>query len=119
MGNGQSASRRFVIISILCLVSALCNVILNYFVCYVWQIPLYLDTVFTVALCFSAGLLPGLLNAALVLPVCFFLMHTYILPIEPEAGWARYLFTLCVRLRSAYGLFLSWQKHEKAGCRIF
>jgi len=96
MSNGQSASRRFVIISLLCLVSALCNVILNYFVCYIWHIPLYLDTVFTVALCFAAGLLPGLLNAALVLPACFFLMHSYVLPIEPEAGWARYLFTLCV-----------------------
>jgi len=96
MNNSQPAGRRFVVISLLCLVSALCNVILNYFVCYVWHIPLYLDTVFTVALCFGAGLLPGLLNAALVLPVCFFLLHNYVLPIEPEAGLARYLFTLCV-----------------------
>jgi len=96
MSNEQSASRRFVIISILCLVSALCNVILNYFICYILHIPLYLDTVFTIALCFSAGLLPGLLNAAFVLPVCFYLLHNYVLPLEPEAGWARYLFTLCV-----------------------
>jgi len=96
MDNGQSTGHRFVIISILCLVSALCNVILNYFICYILHIPLYLDTVFTVALCFSAGLLPGLLNAAFVLPVCFFLLHNYVLPLEPEAGWARYLFTLCV-----------------------
>jgi len=96
MDNRQSAGRRFVVISLLCLVSALCNVILNYFVCHIWHIPLYLDTVFTVALCFSAGLLPGLLNAAFVLPVCFFLLHNYVLPLEPQAGFARYLFTLCV-----------------------
>jgi len=96
MNNSQSAGRRFVIISLLCLVSALCNVILNYFVCYIWYIPLYLDTVFTVALCFSTGLLPSLLNAALILPVCHFLLHTYVLPVEPQSGLVRYLFTLCV-----------------------
>jgi len=96
MNNEQSVIRSFFIISFLCLVSALCNVLLNYFVFHVGHIPLYLDTVFTVALCFSAGLLPGLLNAALVLPLCHSLMHTYILPTEPQAGLARYLFTLCV-----------------------
>jgi hypothetical protein len=78
---------------VLCVASALGNVVLSYFIT---DIPLYLDTVFTAAVCFAAGLLPGLLTGALLTPLCFLLIGRRLLGFPVETDWAGYIFTLCV-----------------------
>jgi hypothetical protein len=50
-------------IAILCIAAAAANYALNTLFVYVLKIPMYLDTVFTVAVSFKAGLLPGLFTA--------------------------------------------------------
>ncbi|WP_461256130.1 hypothetical protein [Treponema sp. R80B11-R83G3] len=60
-------------IIVLCIVSAVCNVALSHFVLNVARLPLYLDTIFTVAVCFSASLPAGLLTGAL-----YFLFSSFV-----------------------------------------
>jgi hypothetical protein len=74
---------------ILCVACALGNVILIHLVS---DIPLYLDTVFIVVVCFCAGLLPGLLTGVLLSPLAALLIFG--LPVE--ADWAKYIFTVCI-----------------------
>ena len=52
-------------IIVLCVVSAFGNVAFRYLITDLANIPLYADTVFTVAMCFFAGLIPGLLTVIL------------------------------------------------------
>jgi len=56
---------RFVKISLLCLLAVGGNYLLNYFCVYLMKFPMYLDTVFTAAVTFAAGLIPGLVTALL------------------------------------------------------
>ena len=50
---------------ILCVLAAGLNYFLNTFSVYLIKIPLFLDTVFNAAVCFAAGLIPGLITALL------------------------------------------------------
>ena len=97
MGDIQSGEKKPAIwkITILCVVSGILNVTISYFVNGVGNIPLYLDTLFTVAMCFSAGLLPGIFTAIL-LPVLTTFKYTYLLGLPVETAWWTYLFVLCV-----------------------
>jgi hypothetical protein len=58
-------TRRFFFLAVLCLLAAGANYFLNALFTYALKIPLFLDTVFSVAVCFSAGLIPGLITALL------------------------------------------------------
>jgi hypothetical protein len=58
-------SRRFFFLAALCVLSAGANYFLNALFIYALKIPLFLDTVFSAAVCFSAGLIPGLITALL------------------------------------------------------
>jgi hypothetical protein len=86
------------IILAICTVSALANVMTGYFVTSVVRFPLYLDTVFTVAVCFSFGLLPGLLTGALLSPLLTPLIFWYFLDIPFYLTFTRIIFTICVVL---------------------
>jgi hypothetical protein len=59
------SARRFLFLSILCILAAGANYFLNALCAYTLKIPLFLDTVFSVAVCFSTGLIPGLITASL------------------------------------------------------
>ena len=50
-------------ITLLCLLAVAANFFLSTLSVHVIRIPLYLDTVFSVAMCFGAGLIPGLVTA--------------------------------------------------------
>ena len=52
-------------IALLCIISALGNIAFRGVIVDIANIPLYADTVFTVAICFFAGLVPGLLTVAI------------------------------------------------------
>ena len=81
-------------IIILCAVSAVCNAALSHFVINLARLPLYQDTVFTIAMCFSAGLFAGFLTGAFSCFFISFVVYGYILGIFlPRVG---YLFYACV-----------------------
>ena len=50
---------------ILCILAAAANFLLNTLSVYLIKIPLFLDTVFNAAVCFTAGLIPGIVTALL------------------------------------------------------
>jgi len=101
MGKVQSADNRLMklktaaVIAVLCLVSGLLNTLVSYFINGVLGLPLYFDTLFTVAVLFSAGLVPALITAIL-LPVFTTFEYTYLMNLEIETAWWTYLFVFCV-----------------------
>jgi len=82
-------------VALLCLVSALLNTLASYFLNGVLGLPLYFDTLFTVAVLFSAGLVPALITAVL-LPVFTTFEYIYLMNLEIETAWWTYLFVFCV-----------------------
>jgi len=82
-------------IFIICALSALLNILLSYLVNGIFRLPLYLDTVFTAAVCFSAGLIPGIITGivfpAVLIPFKYIYMHNYPL----ETSWPVYFFLIC------------------------
>jgi len=103
MCNVQSAENKTAVckiaviwkIALLCLVSGLLNTLISYFLNGVLSLPLYFDTLFTVAVLFSAGLVPALITAIL-LPVFTTFEYTYLMNLEIETAWWTYLFVFCV-----------------------
>jgi hypothetical protein len=73
MGGYQSRITVIWKITLLCVVSAFCNGAINSLV-RILNVSLFADTYFIVAMCFTAGLLPGILTAFL-----FYMPVTYIL----------------------------------------
>jgi hypothetical protein len=77
-------------VAALCLVSAVLNSALSYIINDVGGALLFLDTVFTAAMCFGFGLVPGLITA-LLLPV--FTVFKYILMgLELANTWWTFFF---------------------------
>ena len=56
---------RILTVGLLCVAAAGANYLVNNICVYYLKIPLYLDTIFNAAVCFSAGLVPGLITALL------------------------------------------------------
>ena len=56
---------RILLAGLLCIAAAGANYLVNNICVYYLKIPLYLDTIFNAAVCFSAGLVPGLITAGL------------------------------------------------------
>jgi len=83
-------------IIILCAISAFCNAGLSYLLNTLLKVPLYADTIFTVAMCFTAGALAGTLTGAVFSPLAFFLFCKYLLGLPYETSWVRNVFTICV-----------------------
>jgi energy-coupling factor transport system substrate-specific component len=102
MSNIQSAERKPAILNIasilkiaaICLVSGLLNMLLSHFINGVCGLPLYLDTLFTVAVYFSIGLFPALITAVL-LPVFTTFEYTRLMNLAVETAWWTYPFVLC------------------------
>jgi hypothetical protein len=79
----------------ICFVSALCNIFVCNFFTDIIRVPLYLDTVFTIAVCFSIGLLPGLLTGILLYPLLTPVVFRYILGIPYDMVLVRNVFVIC------------------------
>jgi len=99
-------------IIILCVLSAACNAALSHLVINVARLPLYQDTVFTIAMCFSAGLFAGLLTGAFSSLCIAFVVYGYILGnFFPRVG---YIFYICVIVEVLLVCFFhnKMKKHE-------
>lgn len=81
---------------ILCIVSAIGNAALCHFVTDVANVPLYMDTMFTIAMCFSAGLLAGVLTGAIFSPLCFYFVTRYILGLSVTLSVIRNVYLICI-----------------------
>ena len=93
--NGKFNKTRFYKILVICIASALANWILSHFVFSAARLPLYLDTVFTAAVCFSLGLVPGLITGP-VLGLATTLIRYHFILGQIELAWASAWFTLCI-----------------------
>jgi len=56
---------RVIKLGLLCVLAAGANYLVNNICVYYLKIPLYLDTIFNAAVCFSTGLVPGIITAGL------------------------------------------------------
>jgi len=63
--TGEKPGRKIIKITILCVLAVLMNILLNNFVMNFLRLPLFLDTVFTAAAAFTAGIIPGMVVAVL------------------------------------------------------
>ena len=54
---------QFITLGLLCVTAAVANELLHSISLYYMKTPLYIDTLFTAAVCFAAGLAPGLVTA--------------------------------------------------------
>jgi hypothetical protein len=82
-------------IALLCLASGLLNMVFNYFISVVYDLPLYLDTLFTVAVYFSAGFLPTVITVVL-LPLFIAYKYIFLMGLEIETALWSYPFVICV-----------------------
>ena len=96
-------------IAVLCLVSALGNAIVSHFFNNILGVPLYLDTIFNAAMCFCAGLLPGLITGVVLSPIMYFLVCRYLLGLSVELGLFRNIWVICIIAE----VFLVWVFHIK------
>ena len=96
-------------IAALCLASALGNALVSHFFNNIMGVPLYLDTVFNVAMCFCVGLLPGLITGALLSPIMYFLVCRYFLGLSVELGLFRNVWVICIIVE----VFLVWAFHTR------
>ena len=95
MSINQSKAALICKTALLCIVSGLLNALVSYFINGVFKLPLYFDTLFTVAVYFAAGLVPGLITAIL-LPVFTTLKYIYLMGFETEVATWTDLFVFCV-----------------------
>ena len=82
---------------ILCVISALCNAALSFSINGLLGIPLYVDTVFTAAICFSFGLIPGLFTA-FATAAFFSFIYINLRGFPVETVWTVFAFSICVIL---------------------
>jgi len=99
---------KFSKIAVLCVISAFGN-ILGSLLHTKTGIPLYIDTIFNAAICFSAGLVPALITATLVYPVMDFLVNRYILVLPVELGFFSNIWVICMIVE----ILLVWLFYKK------
>ena len=97
MSDVQSAENKIAIwkLTLLCFISGLLNTLISYLINGVCALPLYFDTLFTVAVFFSAGLVPALITAIL-LPIFTTFEYIYLIHLEAETARWTYIFVFCV-----------------------
>ena len=83
-------------IIILCLASAFANAAFSFIISGVLRVPLYADTIFTVAMCFTAGMFAGIMTGAVISPLFFFLVYKCILNVPLEVALLRNIFIICI-----------------------
>jgi len=83
-------------IIILCLASAFANAAFSYIISGILKVPLYADTIFTVAMCFTAGMFAGIMTGAVLSPLFFFLVYKFILNETFDVTLIRNIFVICI-----------------------
>ena len=82
-------------ILVLCIASSIANNLACTFIMEVARLPLYLDTVFTAAVCFSIGLWPGILTGVILGFANAYVRHMMILEESFQSFLAGRIFLLC------------------------
>lgn len=92
--SDSSGKRRnfFFEIFILCIVAAAGNTLFSFLF---YDFPLYLDTIFTIALCFCIGSLPAIFVTFILVPVFTFFTHKYLFGNPVEMYGTAMIFALC------------------------
>ena len=71
----QQLSRKAIKLAVLCILAVLMNILLSIFIMNFLRFPLFLDTVFTAAIAFAFGLIPGIFVAVFSLLIsCIYYM---------------------------------------------
>ena len=96
-------------IIILCLVSAFANAAVSYIISGLLNVPLYVDTIFTAAMCFTAGMFSGIITGAVLSPLFFFLVFKFILTMPLDVTLLRNVFIICILAE----IFLICYFHKK------
>jgi hypothetical protein len=99
-------STRLLKIAVFCVVSAIANVLGSYLHTKT-GIPLYLNTVFNAAICFSAGLAAGVITGALLFPVMEFCLNIFLR--WPSLGFFGNVWVICIVAE----VFLVWFFYRK------
>jgi len=94
MSGVQSRSMVIWKILVLCVVCAFCNVGLSYLVNYLLKFPLFADTIFTVAMCFTAGWLPAVLTGILLSNLIYPLKDYFLAGLPYNPAWS--FFSVCI-----------------------
>jgi len=79
---------------VLCVVCALCNIGVNYLVNAQLKFPLFADTIFTVAMCFTAGWLPGILTGVFLANLIYPLKDYFFAGLPYNPAWS--FFSICI-----------------------
>jgi len=80
-------------IAVLCVVSAFVNALGSYLHTKT-GIPLYINTVFNAAICFSAGLAAGIITGALLFPIMEFWLNIFLR--GPSLGFSGNVWVICI-----------------------
>jgi len=83
-------------IIILCLASAFANAAFSYIISGILKVPLYADTIFTVAMCFTAGMFSGIMTGVVFSPLFFFIVFKFILREPLDVALLRNVFVICI-----------------------
>jgi hypothetical protein len=83
-------------IGVLCIVSAFGNAIVSSFFNTTVGIPLYLDTIFNAAICFSAGLVAALITGTLLSPIMYFFVSRFFYDFSVEIRLLRNIWVICI-----------------------
>jgi ABC-type xylose transport system permease subunit len=97
---------KFLKIAVLCVVSAFGNTLGSYLHTKM-GIPLYIDTIFNAAMCFSAGLVAGIITGTLIFPVMNYWVNIFLR--GPEMGFYRNIWELCIVVE----ILLVWLFYKK------
>jgi hypothetical protein len=95
-GSGGKEKIVSINILVLCIVAAFCNSVLSYVDSALLKIPLYLDTVFIVAVCFAKGIVPALFTGLIFCRVFTFFIYKYLFYYSAEVFWVSCIFSLCI-----------------------
>jgi len=101
--------KRLLKIAVLCIASAFGNTALNYLCARRAGIPLYVDTVFNAAICFSAGLAAGVITGGLLSLAVSFLANKFILGLSVELSLYRNIWVICIVLE----IILIWFMYRR------
>jgi len=80
----------------LCLVSAFANAAFSFIISGLLRVPLYADTVFTAAMCFTAGMSAGIITGAFLSPLFFFIVYKFIINVSLDVALLRNVFIICI-----------------------
>jgi len=97
---------KFLKIAVLCILSAIGNVLGSYLRIKT-GIPLYIDTIFNAAICFSAGLLPGVITGMLLFPVMNYWVNMFFR--GPSLGFFGNIWEICILVE----IILVWFFYKK------